>query len=499
MSADEVFPKDDPTTLDLDWHGRGYCNRGATKENVILGECQYCGKQHVKHIHTVERLAEHGTCPKTLEVGFRCAALLCKNYSVKKARNYDKQLAKWQEHEWSRCVIGNLFLNRDGFTFSIVPVEGGFRWWISGRVTDWGATIYRTYQEARTGLFNYLYDGDRLGRVPTQVFMGHALRSMLEKIGEIRTNWSRLFVFKARSRGDMSVRVSFGQVACAVYADEQETWRCELQLPCEQGSETYYGAQDHNCAASAKIEALEIFLREMLPFVYRLATLDPQGLLVPPVTEAERQQIRDEQARTARTLEEHEYRQRVAEEQRRIEAERLRKAEEERLRKAEEERKRRADEETRWRKDNEERLRKEDEDRKRLAAEEEKNRIAWEAAWEAGAKQREIEAVENEARRRAAWDAEQAALEDRLAAVVAAKAVTDKEAKDAWLRRKKTYQDDPELLLEMQLQERLRRIGLQGELDYIRIPACKRSQQETRRRKEWDKAHTRKPPEASRP
>jgi hypothetical protein len=476
------FPKDDLTTRDLDWRERGYCNRGDTEDEIILGECQYCGQMHVKNIHTIERMADHPTCPKTLEVGYRCAELLCQKYGVT-GKNYHKEKAEWEKQEWAGCVIGNLFLNRYGFTFSIVPVEGGFRWWVSGSVTEWGVTTYGTHEDARTGLFNYLYDGDKLGRVSAEVFRGLSLRVMLEKIGEVRSNWADLFIFDTPSRGTLEYGDVFGQVTCVVYADG-ETWKCELQLPCEQGSKSCHGG-DHGCAADARIKALEIFQREMVPFVYRLALLDPRGLLVPPITETERQQIRDDQAITDRKLKEREYQRQVAEEQRQIEAERLRKAEEERLREAEEDRKKHEAENAHW-------LKQIEEQRKRDKEKREQERIAWEA----GAEQREIEAAEDEVHRRAAWDAEQEVLEGRLKAAMAAKAERHKVAREILAREKESCQDDPVRLRELYLAECSRYYREQARIDPLRLEVLSRPRQEARRRKAWDEEHTRSLPEA---
>ena len=280
---DEVVWEDDPTVYDLDWYLLSFCPRHHADEH---GKCQFGKHKSLVYVYTVKRRKPHPTCPETLEVGLDCAEKLIPGLR-EKMREYEREKKKFQKREsWCSTVPGNLFLNRYGFAFTISQVTNGWRWFIQGDVPEEGLKVHPTFEEARDELFDHLAVQGRLLDVPENLFVGIALRSVLETIEKLRCNWAQKFV-NTRQGAWLQENIQIGQVAC--YIDRRlDGCLCRVVVP-DTGGDTDGDKiieSKHANMVEAKIAALETLLCESISFAYRYVGFKA-GALIPTISYGE--------------------------------------------------------------------------------------------------------------------------------------------------------------------------------------------------------------------
>ena len=187
------------------------------------------------------------------------------------------------------------YLNHDGYECDVVPMHPGWRWWIRGQVEIWSDATYDTCENARRAIFDYLETSRLLGDMPTspQVF---SLTGALEEIERICTAWSDEFTRRSSEWHVLDFDRIFGPVRCSVHQRpcDGQFWELFLILPDrELGARRYDGSHaTWTNAWDAKIEALEIFRREMTRLAYEHTALEPEPPPLPP-NDIERRQVKD--------------------------------------------------------------------------------------------------------------------------------------------------------------------------------------------------------------
>ena len=287
-----VYGKDDPMFRGS-WSPHSVGDRGSRdSENYIPGLCQCCGNKGLRYVHTLKS----PYFPDRIEVGRECAAKLCPQYNAlraeRKLRTRNKRFGHWITKPWLNSTVGNQYLNGQHYETAVVSVRPGYRWWIHGTVNIWSQTTYSTSYLAFRGLFDYLDDKDMLGiRIGEKP--NFSLIAALQEIERLSNQWAEPFSHVSDSYYMAGFSTLLGRVACTIY-DDGPFWNFHLLLPdLKTGSKKYLGPK-RKCQTpiEAKIDALELFRKEMTRLAYEMAGLAPEDI-PPPSTESERKAVAD--------------------------------------------------------------------------------------------------------------------------------------------------------------------------------------------------------------
>lgn len=321
-----VFGKDDPM-FKLTWrnHSRGDRHKEGTPQAAPRGRCQRCGQVNLRHVHTME-------CPdfpERIEVGCDCAQILDPSYDAPKAerlmKTRSRRLARWLARRWEN-VIGNQYLNHAGFDCGIVPVPGGWGWWIEGAVSIASEVVYANPDKARVALFDYVDDRNLRGEIAPSL-QPVTLVASLRDIEQVCSSWGGGFSRLSDEFYRLDRFTLLGKIGCSVYINGRSApfWEFCLTLPDKEDGSKKYDGPRRTCttAVEGKIAALESFRNRMVRFAYDRARVQLEALL-PLLTDAERRRIADAHLRSEN---EHDAR-RAAEQRAREEAECRRQQEE---------------------------------------------------------------------------------------------------------------------------------------------------------------------------
>ena len=325
-----VFGKDDPM-FKLTWrnHGRGDRHKEGTPQAAPRGCCQRCGQINLRYVHTMEC----ADLPDLIEVGCDCAQILDPSYDAPRAerlmKTRSRRLARWLSLGW-QCVVGNQYLNRAGFDYGVVPVAGGWGWWIEGAVSITSKIAYDCPDKARVALFDYA-DGRNLRGGIAPSLQPVTLVTSLRDIEQVCYEWASGFSWLSDEFYRLDRFTLLGKIGCSVYVNGRSApyWELCLTLPDQENGSRKHEGPKRTCttAVEAKIAALDIFRKEMVQMAYKRASVQLEVLL-PPITDAERQRITDAHLRA----ENEQDARRAAEQRAREEAAERRRGEEEQQR-----------------------------------------------------------------------------------------------------------------------------------------------------------------------